>query len=157
MTATNRRSYQQIFNRYRQFPNAYTSCVVHRVSDGGGDPGEPDLTDAACSDLVKLFVGIVEEVYFDCRRIGVHGYEIVRQTAIDRSAVLGIVFRVLQQGHAYAHHHRALDLIAASQCVDDLAGIDDCDYAANAQTRDLRLPSDLGEVAPEGLRRELRL
>ena len=107
--------------------------------------------------LVDLFVGIIQEMHFDRRRVGVHRYDVVRQTAINRCAILGIVCGVLQQRHADAHYYRALDLIAAGERIDNLAGIDDGDYAADAQTRDFRLPGDFGKVAPKRVSREFRL
>jgi len=121
--------------------------VVDRISNRRGDTHQPDLTDSASSEFVDLLIRIVQEVDFDFGGVGVHRYKIVRQAAIDRCAVLGIVVRVREKRHPYPHHHRALDLIPASQRVDDLAGIDDGNYPTDAQARDLRLPGDFGEVA----------
>ena len=121
--------------------------MVDRISNRRGDRYQSDFTDSARSELVELLIRKVQEVDFDFGGVGVHRYKIVRQTAIDRCAVLEIIVRVLEKRHPYAHHHRALDLIPASQRVDDLAGIDDGNYPTDAQARDLRLPGDFGEVA----------
>ncbi len=39
--------------------------MVHRIGNGGGDTGQPDLANAARSELVDFLVRIVEEVHLD--------------------------------------------------------------------------------------------
>ena len=58
-------------------------------------------------------------MHFDQRRVGVHRHDVVGQVAVDRRAVLRVVDRVLEQRHADSHHHRAFDLVAAGQWIDD--------------------------------------
>src|SRR4029077_13841642 len=125
------------------------------VGDGGSDACKANLTYPARTNLVEFFVRVVEEMHVDCRSIRIHSNDVVCHAAIDWSAILGIVRGVLKQGHADAHHHCALDLVASRQRVDDLPGVDDSHYTAHSQSRDLRLPGNLGEVTPERLRREL--
>src|SRR6478609_8698516 len=146
---------QKILNLHRQFPHANTGGMVDSIRDRGGNSGQTNLTYSARADLVEFFVRVVEEMHVDCRSIRIHSNYVVCHTAINRGAVLRIVFRTLKQRHANAHHDRSLYLVAACQRVDDLPGIDDSHYAAHAQSRDLRLPGNLGEVAAERLRREL--
>ena len=124
---------------------------------GGRESGQADLADPARAELVDLLVRVIEEVHVDRRHVGVDRHDVVGQVAVDRRAVLRVVGRVLEQRHADAHHDRALDLVAAGQRIEDSAGVDDRDDAADAQPGDLRLPGDLDEVAAEGVRRELRL
>jgi len=71
--------------------------MMHRIGNCCGDARQPNLSNAARSELIHFLVGVVEEVHLAYRRIGVHCNEIVGQTAVDRRAVLRIVFRPLQQ------------------------------------------------------------
>src|SRR5262249_49553072 len=101
-SATNERpnSDEQILYPHRQSPNADTRCVVDRIGDCSGDPCQPDFTDTPRTELIDLLVRKIQKVNFDYRCIGVHRYEIVPKTAVDRCAVLGIVLRMLQKRHA---------------------------------------------------------
>ena len=85
-------------------------------------------------------------MYFDRRRIGVHGHDIIGQVAVDGRAILRIVMRVLEESHADAHDDGTLDLVAASQGVKDAPGVDNRHHAADAQPRDLRLPGNFHKV-----------
>src|ERR1700694_429106 len=93
-------SRQQILDLHRQFPHANTCCVVDCSRDSGGDAGQANLAYPACAKFVKLFVGEVEEMDVDRRRVGVYRHHVVGQITVDRRAVLRIVSRVLSQRHA---------------------------------------------------------
>src|SRR5947199_10431694 len=111
--------------------------MVDGRGDRGSNTGQAYFADAARAKLVKLLVGKVQEVYFDRRRIGVHGHHIIGQVAVDGRAILWVVMRVLEESHADSHHDRTLDLVAPSQWIQDAAGIDNRHYAADRQPRDL--------------------
>src|SRR6266850_3819967 len=70
---------QQILDLHRQFSHANSGRVVHRRRDGGSDTGLADLADAAGAHFVNLFVGEVEEMHLDRRRVGVDRYHVVGQ------------------------------------------------------------------------------
>ena len=56
-----------------------------------------------------------------------------------------------------AHHHRALDLVAAGKRIQDSACVHHRHDAADAQARGLRLPRDFRKVAPEGVHGDFRV
>ena len=95
-------------------------------------------------------------MHVDRRHVGVDRHHVVGQIAVDRRAILRVVRRVLEKGHADSHHDRALDLVAGRQRVENAAGVDDRYDTTDAQTGDLGLPRDLDEVTAERMRRELR-
>jgi hypothetical protein len=45
--------------------------VVHGFGDGGGNPGEPDLSDPARAQFINLFIWIVEAPMFQRARLKV--------------------------------------------------------------------------------------
>ena len=60
--------------------------MVDGVGDRRGDTGEADLADAAGSERVQVVVRIVEEGDVNVGRVGVDGYNVVGEAAVDRSA-----------------------------------------------------------------------
>jgi len=50
------------------------------------------------ANLIQVFVGVVKEMHIDGQSVCIHGDYIVSQAAVDRSAVLWIVFGALQFG-----------------------------------------------------------
>ena len=131
--------------------------MIDARGDRGSDTGESDLADAARPKFVDFFIGKINEMHLELWHIGVHRHNVVGQIAVDRRAVLRVVRGVLQQRHANSHHDRALDLVAASQRIDDATGIDHSHDSADAQSRDLWLPCDFDEMTTERVRRELRI
>src|SRR5437764_1122472 len=125
--------------------------------DRGGNASQADLTDSTCSKWVELLVREIQKMHFDPRRVRVHRDDVIGQIAVDGRAGLRIVMGVLEQGHADAHDDRALDLVAASQWIEDASGINNGDDSADAQAGDLRLPGYFHEVTSEGMRREFRI
>jgi hypothetical protein len=69
--------------------------------------------------------------------------------------VLIVVNGVLKQSHANTHYYRALDLIPAGSRVNDSPGVDRGYDSADAQARNLRLPSDLHELGSKRMAGEL--
>src|SRR5690349_3565683 len=59
--------HEQVLDLYWQFPYAHSGRVVNRISDRGGDAGQPDLAYATCAYFIELFIWIVEEVNFGLR------------------------------------------------------------------------------------------
>ncbi|MCW3054451.1 MAG: hypothetical protein JWN14_3621, partial [Chthonomonadales bacterium] len=57
--------------------------VIDGAADGGGDPGEADLSDAACAQFVQGHVGMIEEGDIDAGRIGVGRHHVVGEVAVD--------------------------------------------------------------------------
>src|SRR5262249_44831198 len=142
-------SHQQIFDFHRQFAYTNTGGVVNRLCDGGSDPSQSDLSNAARSELVDFSVGIIQKVHLDRRRVGVYRHHVVSQVAVDGRAVLRIVDGLFEHRHANAHDHRALNLIPGGKRIHDPPGIHHADDTADAQSGDLLLPGDLDEVAAE--------
>src|SRR5262245_24473679 len=119
---------------------------MHRGGDSSGYSRQADLADSAGAELVDFLVRVVEEMYIDRWRVGVYRHDVVGEIAVDRCAGLRVVRGVLEQGHANAHHHRAFDLVATRERIEDAAGVDDGHDPADAQAGDLRLPCDLDKV-----------
>src|SRR5260370_16898982 len=93
--------------------------MMHCFGERSGNSGETNFADAASTQFVDLRVRIIEEMYVNGGRVGVHRHQVVGQAAIDGSAVLRVVGRVLEESHANTHHDCALDLVPAGQRVYD--------------------------------------
>src|SRR5207237_5960138 len=70
---------------------------------------------------------------------------------------LRVVGGVFQKRHADSHHHRAFDLVAARERINDAACVDHSDDAIDTQPRDLGLPGHFSEVTAKRMHGELRL
>ena len=147
-----RNSHQQVFDLHWQFTNTNARCVVDRRGDRSGNAGQADLADPARTKFVDLFVGVIEEMHLDRRRVGIHCHDVVRQITVDRRTILRIVSGVLQQRHADSHHDPAHDLVPASKWINNSARIHDGHNAADAQPCDLRLPCHLNEMTAKRVR-----
>src|SRR6185295_19070029 len=134
---------------HRQFADTNAGRVVHCVRNRRRNPGEPDLADPTSAEFVDLFIGIVEEVYVNRRRIRVYSHYVVCQIAVDGRATLRVVSSMLKECHANSHHDSALDLIPASERIQEATGVHHRYNAAHAQTSDLWLPRDLDKVTTE--------
>src|SRR5262249_27705642 len=131
--------------------------VINRRGDCRCDSGETDFSDPACTERIEVCIRIVEENDIELRGIRVGCDHVICEVAIDGcAAVLLVVSRVLKQSHANPYHNRSLDLVPAGSWVDDSSGIDRGYYPADAQSRNLRLPSDLNELGSEGMAGKLR-
>ena len=106
--------------------------MMHCFGERSGNSGETNFADAASTQFVDLRVRIIEEMYVNGRRVGVYRHQVVGQAAVDRSAALRVIRRVLEERHANPHHDCALDLVPAGQRVDDAPSIDDRHHAADA-------------------------
>src|SRR6185369_1648264 len=61
--------HQQVFYLHWQFANTNAGRMVNGTGDRRRDPGEPDLADPTSAEFVDLFIGIVEEVDVNRRRV----------------------------------------------------------------------------------------
>src|SRR6185436_16845091 len=102
-----------------QLTHANAGGVTDRISDRGGNARQADFTDPTRSQRVELLIGEIQEMHLDAWRVRVHSHDVVREVAIDRRARLRVVIRVFEQRHADAHHHRALNLVATRQWVEN--------------------------------------
>src|SRR5689334_22547273 len=116
-------SCQQVFDSDWQLPNTNAGGMMDSSRDRGGNTSQTDFANTARAKGVKFKVGKVEEMDFDGRRVGIYGNHIVGQVAIDGRAVLRIVMRMLEQSHANAHYHCALNLVAACQWIENSSGV----------------------------------
>src|SRR6266436_3243406 len=131
--------------------------MVNRGRDRGRYTSEPDLADPARTELIDLFVRIVEEVHVDRRRVRIYGHYVVGQVAVDGRATLRVVSCVLKESHTNSHHDCALNLITSGERIQDPTSIHHRYNPAHAQTSDLWLPGDLGKVTAERVHRNLRV
>src|SRR4051812_27620733 len=102
------------------------------IRDRRGNTGKANFANAAGAKRIQLVIRVVEKGNVDMRAVGVYGYDIVPEVAIDRSATAFIVLRRLQHRHANPHHYRALDLVASGTRINYAPAIDYRDDAANA-------------------------
>src|ERR1700682_5822595 len=97
---------------YGQLAHPNASRVVNGRRQGGSDTGVANLANAACAKFVEYHIGVVEKGYIDLRSVGVRRNDVIRKVAVDRGSVARVVYRFFEKGHADAHHHGSLDLIA---------------------------------------------
>src|SRR5438445_2401971 len=116
------------------------------VGDSRGDTGKADLADTAGAEWVQVVVRIVEEGDVNVGCVGIDGYNVVGEVAVDGSACTLIVLGGLEHAHADAHYDGALNLVARGAWIQHAARIDDGDDTAHPQARDLGLPADFGEL-----------
>ena len=127
--------------------------MVNGICNCCCDACETDFSHTACSDLIQVVVGIVEESYIDIRAVGMNRDYVVGEIAVHRRPAPLVVLGSFEHGHADAHHHCAFDLIAGSTGINDATGVNHCDHTTDAEARHLGLPHDfceLGTVAVRG-------
>src|ERR1700761_91843 len=144
---------QQILDMYWQIAHTDAGSVVDSVGDSRGDAGQAYFANAAYTHSVEFRIRIVEEDDVELRRVSVAGHDVVGQIAVDRHAVALVVISFLEQRHADTHDHRAFDLVAPRQRVDDAAGVDHGHHPLDPQSSDARLPGNLDEVRTVGMGR----
>src|SRR6185503_1056294 len=121
--------------------------MMHCVGDRGCHTSEPDLADPARTELIDLFIGIVEEVDVNRRRVCINRHYVIGEIAVDGCSVLWIVSGFFKQGHANSHHDRTLNLIPTSERIQDTTSVHHGYNTAHAQARYLRLPRHFDKMA----------
>jgi hypothetical protein len=81
----------KIFNSYRQLSDSNAGCMMDCIRDRGSNTGKADFADAAGTKRIQVVIRVIKEGNVDLGAVGVHGYQIVGEAAIDRSAAALIV------------------------------------------------------------------
>ena len=144
----------QLLKRDRKASNTFAGRVKDGIPDCGGDPHDPDFTDALAPESTCLHVRDPNGNHLDLRHIGIDRDRIVRKICVHDTSVSLVDISFFEQRLSKTHDHAADPLALRQFWIENSSAVECGNHTFDADRAKVLVDANLHELRAPAMCRD---